>query len=484
MLKYVIIDCYTDEPAGLGVPPYLGTYPRYLYGKYFGKVSYLTIDDIRLWKKTGSKIKRVKISGKSDKKTYNLSKNYAKVEGLLRKAKVLIVILGVHTPGKYLSAEPGTLKEINSLLKDVKTKKVLTGPAVYGTQVEGGKKVELRFEGLVEEDMIGSYDEIKKYALKGVNILDEIDDLRIVEIETSKGCSRKKGCSFCTEPLKSCLEVRKLDDVLKEVEALYKKGVRYFRIGKQSCFYSYPWAIELLKGIRAKCPDIKVLHIDNVNPMMVVSDKGVEITKAIVKYCTSGNVAAFGVESFDPQVISENNLNCVDVDKVIEAIRIINKYGSERGSNGLPKFLPGINLILGLKGESKKTLDLNFKYLKKILDEGLMIRRINIRKVVVFPGTEMSKVGDKFLKQNGKYYFEFRKKLREEIDAKFLERVVPKGNILKNVRMEVYEGKKTFGRQVGTYPLVVGVEGRYGIGKFYDVEVEDYMLRSVKGKVI
>ena len=46
-----IIDCYTDEPAGLGVPPYLGTYPRYIAGKYIEQgidVKYLTIDDLRL----------------------------------------------------------------------------------------------------------------------------------------------------------------------------------------------------------------------------------------------------------------------------------------------------------------------------------------------------------------------------------------------------------------------------------------------------
>ena len=28
----IVLDCYTDEPAGLGVPPYLGTYPRYIAG--------------------------------------------------------------------------------------------------------------------------------------------------------------------------------------------------------------------------------------------------------------------------------------------------------------------------------------------------------------------------------------------------------------------------------------------------------------------
>ena len=50
-MKYAILDCYTDEPAGLGVPPYLGTYPRYISGYLNEDVNYLTIDDLRLWKK-------------------------------------------------------------------------------------------------------------------------------------------------------------------------------------------------------------------------------------------------------------------------------------------------------------------------------------------------------------------------------------------------------------------------------------------------
>ncbi len=37
MEKITILDCYTDEPAGLGVPPYLGTYPRYLAGYYISE---------------------------------------------------------------------------------------------------------------------------------------------------------------------------------------------------------------------------------------------------------------------------------------------------------------------------------------------------------------------------------------------------------------------------------------------------------------
>ena len=48
-MKYTILDCYTDEAAGLGVPPYLGTYPRYIFGMLKShNPNYITIDDLRL----------------------------------------------------------------------------------------------------------------------------------------------------------------------------------------------------------------------------------------------------------------------------------------------------------------------------------------------------------------------------------------------------------------------------------------------------
>jgi len=46
----VILDCYTDEPSGLGVPPYLGVHQRYIAGwlTLMGTdYHYLTIDDVR-----------------------------------------------------------------------------------------------------------------------------------------------------------------------------------------------------------------------------------------------------------------------------------------------------------------------------------------------------------------------------------------------------------------------------------------------------
>ena len=49
-MKFLILDGYTDEPAGLGVPPYIGMYPRYAAGvlyKFKHDVYYITIDKLR-----------------------------------------------------------------------------------------------------------------------------------------------------------------------------------------------------------------------------------------------------------------------------------------------------------------------------------------------------------------------------------------------------------------------------------------------------
>jgi len=78
-------------------------------------------------------------------------------------------------------------------------------------------------------------------------------------------------------------------------------GARAFRLGKQSCIYSYeggdPQKIEaMLSALAALKPE--VLHLDNANPAMVNEQR----TELFVKYLTPGNTAAMGVESFDPEV--------------------------------------------------------------------------------------------------------------------------------------------------------------------------------------
>ena len=488
-MAYTIIDCYTDEPAGLGVPPYLGTYPRYITGYLNEDIKYLTIDDLRLWKKYNGIVKDVKPSQKTDITTYNLTVNHRNVNEILQNTDTLIVVLGVHVPGKYLSAIPGTLNEIIPMIKDLRCKKILTGPAVFGTQLFGGRfyeKADLSVFDKVSYEMFNfKYSDVKDYSLRGARIINQIPDIRMMEIETGHGCDIGK-CSFCTEPIKNKVEFREKEDVLDEIKEFYKLGARYFRLGKQTCFYTLPYAAELLKEINDNCPDIKVLHIDNVNPVKVVLDKknDFEITKAVVKYCTSGNIAAFGVESFDLEVVKANTLN-TPPNIAYEAIKILNKYGAERGSDGMPKFLPGINIIFGLRNETKKTHEENMKWLARVYDGGLMLRRINIRQVAIFEGTSLFEEGkDKFLKKNKKFYWKWRNEIRQKIDWPMLQRIVPSGTVLTNCYAEIYDGNTTFCRQFGTYPLIVGVKGRLPLKQFYDLEITGHMLRSITGKVV
>ncbi len=485
-MHYTLLDCYTDEASGLGVPPYLGTYPRYIYGQLKSEghgVSYLTIDDLRLGKVFHGKKRIPTEKEKTSILTYNTTHN--DVKKVLDETDALIVILGVHVPGKYLTALPGTLREVIHLIADLPMKKILTGPALFGTQLEGGKSFEKSDLGLFDEvkNYEVPFEQLEKFVLKGAEIVKQIPDLRVIEIETSRGCKVGK-CSFCTEPLKNCFVNRSKKSVVAEVKAYYDLGVRHFRLGKQADFYSSDKPIETLREIRENCPKIEVLHIDNVNPNSVVKAGGVEITKAIVKYCTPGNIAALGVESFDPVVVKENLLNTSPV-MAMKAIEIINKCGAERGENGLPRFLPGINIIFGLLGESKETHKKNMEAFQQILEKGWLLRRINIRQAAVFPGTYLeTHGGEKFLRKNKRYYWKWRNEIRQKVDFPLLERLVPKGTILNDVYTEMYDGKTTFCRQYGTYPLVIGVKGRLPLKEKISVKVVGHMLRSIVGEAI
>ncbi|MBS3121736.1 radical SAM protein [Candidatus Woesearchaeota archaeon] len=515
----IILDCYTDEPAGLGVPPYLGTYPRYLYGylkKKFGQempIYYLTIDDLRLFVHYHNKKPETKENEKSNIKIFNLTKNSPDTRTILENTDEMYIVLGVHVPGKYLTAEPGTLRELSTLFNDLNkkasmtAKTILTGPAAteFGTRSEGGKFAE-RQDAIIFDEVkpeIGEdYNEIATSAVIGAKIVKQLGwNYIIAEIETSRGCRKAAACSFCTEPLKHRFEFRKINDIVDEVKALNKQGITYFRLGKQSDFFSWSQKDieEMLSRIRGECETkecetkeretkkcktkeckIDVLHIDNVDPVNVTEEK----VKLVVKYCTSGNVAALGAETFDEDVVKANNLNSAPA-TTMRAIDLINKFGSERGENGMQRFLPGINLLFGLKDESKRTHAANMQYLKEILVKNLLLRRINIRQVAIFPGTQLYKeCGNKFLRKNKKYYWKWRNEIRQEIDNAMLKRLLPVGTVLKDCIAEIYDGKTTFLRQIGTYPLIVGVKGRIELGKFYNLKVTGYMLRSVIGEVV
>ncbi len=207
------------------------------------------------------------------------------------------------------------------------------------------------------------------------------------------------------------------------------------------------------------------------------------IAKALMRYGTPGNVVAFGLESADPKVARLNNLNAT-AEETYEAVRILNEVGGKRGPNGMPWLLPGgINIIFGLPGgETKKSYELTFGFLKRILDDGLMVRRINIRQVVVFPGTPLWHLRKRVkTEKHRKLIQHYRYKIRHGIDLPMLRRVVPAGTILRDVRAEVFDKGLTYGRQMGSYPLIVGIPKEVELNRFYDVLIVDHGFRSITG---
>lgn len=508
MLNVSILDGYVDEPTCLGVPPYIGPYPRYIAGAIWcydkhAQVFYYTIDQIR---------------------------NDNSLLEVLSKSDLIVVIAGMSVPGRYLSGYPVSPNELISFLSDLnKPVKVLCGPAArYGFGISGGKKV--RDTRVVEGvfDMIADGDgeivisellrnnlvidrtnpslcrsnpsDFRNFAVHGSQIVKQhpfFPDYLIAEIETYRGCPRSivGGCSFCSEPSKGPPSFRAIEDILGEVSSLYTAGIRHFRIGNQPCIFSYmakdadeqefpipnPDALEkLFKGIRTVAPDLKTLHIDNANPGVIARypEECKRIAKSIVKYHTSGDVAAFGVESADSAVIKKNNLKA-SPDEVLVAIKLLNEVGSKRGANGLPELLPGLNFVFGLKGETKNTFKLDYDFLKQIYDSGLLVRRINLRQVIPIPGTKMFTFGNKNVKRHKTEFQRFKRKVRENIERPMLERMIPRGMVLTDVFTEIYDGKLTFGRQVGSYPLLVGIPGVFPLHRFFDVKMVDYGYRSV-----
>ncbi|MBS3778549.1 MAG: radical SAM protein [Candidatus Thermoplasmatota archaeon] len=507
----IILDGYIDEPTCLGVPPFMSTYPRYIAGAIWKKlpnttIFYYTIDQVR-------------------KQPDLISKRFAD-------ATLIIVIAGMMVPGKYLSGYPIHPNELKKILKPLsKPKKILCGSAAtYGFGISGGKKTEIIPDNneILDASITGdpeiviskiidqnfdftrvdlsekrkSAEDIKDFAIKGAKIVNQhpyFPHQLIIEIETYRGCPRyiTGGCSFCLEPKKGIPDFRSINSITNEIKALYNQGIRSFRIGNQPCLFSYqakhigkkefpqpnPDALEdLFSTIRTVAPNLDTLHIDNVNPGIIARypEESEKIAKTIISYHTSGDVAAFGVESIDPKVIKENNLKANE-NELLSAIRLFNKIGRKQGSNGLPELLPGLNFISGLKGETKKTFEYNIKFLQNIVKNDLLIRRINIRQVIPLPNTIMEETGNTLVKKHKRYFSHFKYQVKHSIDQPLLQKLIPKGTTLTDVFFELWKGKTTFGRQIGSYPLLVGIPGNFPIGSKKDITITDHGYRSVTG---
>jgi radical SAM superfamily enzyme with C-terminal helix-hairpin-helix motif len=351
-----------------------------------------------------------------------------------------------------------------------------------------------------EEDPIprfASFAEQAPWAVAGAAVVQQHPRFPnvIAEIETARGCERTRHCSFCTEGLLPEAHFRDADDILAEVAALYGAGLRHFRLGKQPNFFAWPGrrghdglvrpdpaAVETLyRGIRALAPDLATLHIDNVNPGFLANypDQCLRIAETIAALNTPGDVAAMGVESVDDALRQAHGLKATAAE-ALAAIRLVNRAGSGRQGRSLPALLPGLNFLCGLPGETAATYQRNLDFLKTVLDEGLMLRRINVRQVMAFPETPLGAMLDgRPPKVDKRRFHRWKQRVSDEVERPMLERVAPRGTILRHVVIEYRDGDVSFGRQLASYPLLVGFPYPLEPGAVLDAFVVDHGYRSV-----
>lgn len=497
----VILDCYSDEPSGYGVPPFLGVHQRYISGALdlLGRTHfYLTIDDLRCAMGKGCATHH----NHTDITTLNLTKNVNDALTLLTDARTIYIVMGCFIDYQYVSAAPPRARELYELLKGLSAKKVLF--YVLGAM----RELPVRFR---DSDLFGemntivtglaynfilnneinsfapNYNQLSTITQRCAPILPQIESPRIIELESMMGCNWSK-CSFCIEHHRGYpLAFREVNDIVSEAAALYEGGARYFRIGRNPNFYYYmkqdvSKMEALLDGIRSRCPDLRTLHIDNVNPESVVTPEGREITKLIVQYCTSGNIAPFGIESFDPLVREKNTLNA-NVDQIMEAISIMNEYGREKGENGAPRFLNGINLIYGLPGQTPDTLRYNLEHLHRIFEGGYETQRLFFRRLASPFGISLK---DAEISRGNEQYEDWKNQIYDSYSIPMLDRVFPSGTVLSNARVEVWENGNSVLRQLGTCPPRIVIENELvPIGSECDVEVLGVLKhRTLRGNLL
>ncbi len=470
--RALIIDGYVDEPACLGVPPYMSPQTRAAVGaarEAGAEATYLTVEQWR--------------------------------QGVpLPKADLSLIIAGSAVPGKYLRAMPASGREIEVLSACLPGVTLLGGPAASDVRYQGMFHHFARVDpaAMVFDLLTGTgngerwrtMEEWNSWLLSGADAVLSHPDFPqplIAEVETYRGCVRylSGGCSFCIEPLKGAPAFRDQDDIIAECRRLRELGVTNLRLGGQTCILSYmadlttgdpprpdPCAVErLFSGMSSL--NFDVLHVDNANPAVVAMypQEAEAALRSLVRHCTSGNVLALGLESADPAVAKANNLNSTS-EQALDAIRTINRIGGSVGSSGLPDLLPGLNFIVGLEGETRYSLRMNEELLRTVLAEGLLLRRINVRQVIPVRRSFPHTVGHS-------EFFRFKETVRRDIDLPMLRRLVPQGRVLRNVYTELRDGNTTFGRQIGSYPLLVGIPYPVEVGRFVDVAVIDWGFRSI-----
>ncbi|MBN1532547.1 MAG: radical SAM protein [Spirochaetes bacterium] len=483
--RYAIIDCYVDEPACFGVPPFVSPYPRYIFGALVDAgvppeaIDYHAIDALRA-------------------ADLLLEEDY----------RWCFVVGGAVVPGKYLGSRIGSMAEIRRIItSNPRGRFAVGGPAGRVIQGHDSTVPVLRdIEAFAHAVATGApadrrrtVTQIARWAAAGAPVVTRHPDYPhlICEIETYRGCPRSTHCSFCSEGIIGTVEFRAVPEILAEIDSLGAQGITRFRLGRQADILQYgtrfagiregfprpePSAVrELFTPLRERRERgaITVLNIDNANPGTMANFPGesAEILEIIAGTVTPGDTMAMGVESFDDRVVRMNGLK-LPGERVMVVVRLINEIGGGR-VGGIPILLPGINLLHGLAGESPETFAVNYRRLCEIRDAGLMVRRINIRKVQPFPGTPLHASRPVISRQTERRFEYYRDRIRDEIDTVMLERVFPVGTVLRQSRIQEERAGYSYGKQIASYSITAKFPMPLPRGSYQDALVVGHRERSL-----
>ena len=134
---------------------------------------------------------------------------------------------------------------------------------------------------------------------------------------------------------------------------------------------------------------------------------------------------------------------------------------------------------------------MNLNLLQELRNEGLLLRRINIRQV---EGEGFQEIPE----------LEFKSSNRQSGYDRFplLQELFPLGHVLKNVHWETHDGRTrlpihltdehvgehvhgraglTFGRQIGAYPILIGVPYHIPLETSSDIMITGHGARSITG---
>ena len=524
MEGWLVLDGYEDEPAAFGVPNYLGFHIRYICGVLESRglpYTYMTIDQWRIHQKG-------RLDDPSERTA--LRKELSELDGT-------VILAGAVVPGKYVRGTPISRREMDQVLSILPSEQpVLCGGwAIRHWRYDGWTPLRSSLFCTVQDTdaslhhylSTGQWENRKRtpeqwseWALHGASskAVTHHPDLEspkgspgplTYEIELYQGCVRfKRGCKFCIEPKKGLPLWRDEDDVLTEITTALDSGVRNVRIGGATDIYTY--RAEGVENLEYPVPNpepiarvlhgarederLEILHVDNANPSIISEgiEPATEITKTLVETLSDGAVLSFGLELADPNVHEQNWLNC-DPEQLRTAVRLVNEHGRQRGERGLPKLLPGLNFIAGLNGETEESYRMNLELLRSMREEGLWLRRINIRQVE----------GQGFQEIPERTFRKFKREVREGIDRPLLEEMLPLGTVLRGVWWESHDDRIrrpeqvldpkhrdeairgvagiTFGRQIGAYPILVGLPYKVPLESSTDVIVTGHGMRSITG---